>query len=342
MHNLRFLGVILAFCTPSFAFSSSGSAGCIPTPSKVSVCEGDVPFSYQGSEYKTHYQLFGDLESRFTPLVVLHGGPGLSYDYLLPFANLTEDYGIPVILYDQIGNGRSSHVPTAPVEFWTIKLFMDELSNLINYFNIQNDFSLAGHSWGTILGSEFVVQRQPKGLQHLILSDGLASNELWEESVGQLLSEFPDDVQHGFEVGLDDPPAFESAMAKFYAVHGIRLKTLPAAYLATIDWLFGPKADQTVAKLSGVITANWTIIDRIPQIKTKTLVINGKYDQSQDFVIGPFVEKLPNNEWVKFNNSSHMPFWEEPAAYLSKVGDFLTEDSISISGSVHVKIDTIV
>lgn len=55
---------------------------------------------------------------------------------------------IPVILYDQIGNGASSHWPDAPKEFWVPSLFMDELNNLTQALGISDDFDLLGQSWG--------------------------------------------------------------------------------------------------------------------------------------------------------------------------------------------------
>lgn len=72
------------------------------------------------------------------------------------------------------------------------------------------------------------------------------------------------------------------------------------------------------------ILDGWTVIDRLTAIKSKTLVINSRWDISQDFVIQPLVDKIPNVKWIKFNNSSHMPFWEERSKYFRTVGEFLS------------------
>ena len=69
----------------------------------------------------------------------------------------------------------------------------------------------------------------------------------------------------------------------------------------------------------------WSIIDRLPLIKPKTLVINGRWDISQDFVIQPLVDNIPRAKWIKFDNSSHMPFWEERDKYFQKVAKFLKD-----------------
>ena len=93
--------------------------------------EGTINFTYDGETYQTYYKLFGDLIGRTRdPIVVLHGGPGLVHDYLFPFANLATQHNFPVILYDQIGNGRSSHIKGKDPAFWTIDLFIDRSSHI--------------------------------------------------------------------------------------------------------------------------------------------------------------------------------------------------------------------
>ena len=66
------------------------------------------------------------------PLVVLHGGPGMAHDYLRRLVDLAGD-GREVIVYDQVGCGRSSHHPDAPAEHWTVDLFVDELAELVEH-----------------------------------------------------------------------------------------------------------------------------------------------------------------------------------------------------------------
>jgi len=59
-----------------------------------------------------------------------------------------DSFRIPVIFYDQIGNGESSHCSGVPKQFWTPELFMDELDNLLHALEIYEDFDLLGQSWG--------------------------------------------------------------------------------------------------------------------------------------------------------------------------------------------------
>ncbi|MGZ4596740.1 MAG: alpha/beta fold hydrolase, partial [Actinomycetes bacterium] len=71
---------------------------------------GEGYADFDGSQ--TWYRIDGDLHGADgpAPLVVLHGGPGATHDYLTPLAELARD-GRAVVLYDQLGNGRSTHHP---------------------------------------------------------------------------------------------------------------------------------------------------------------------------------------------------------------------------------------
>src|ERR1039457_2686732 len=86
---------------------------------------------------RTWYRVEGDLGTGgLAPLVVLHGGPGAAHDYLEPVADLATVNGRPCVLYDQIGCGRSQHLPEAPVDFWSVGLFRRELAALIEPLGI--------------------------------------------------------------------------------------------------------------------------------------------------------------------------------------------------------------
>ncbi|KAG6836450.1 hypothetical protein H0H93_007882 [Arthromyces matolae] len=302
-------------------FALTASYGAASTTSTPPFVDGLAPFHYQGETFQTYWKIFGSLDSGKTPLVVLHGGPGLSHDYLVPFADLTGQNNTPVILYDQLGNAKSTHLDSKPQSFWNIDLFIDELVNLLEFFNIEHSFDLAGHSWGGILAAEFVVQRNPHGLRHLIISSAPASSELMGESHMQLLQAFPKWVQVDFEAGMSDPQNFYAALQVYYAVHACTVKPLPAEYNYTLDTVFGPNGDVTVA--SATFLNGWTIIDRIHLLQVTTLLINGRADIVQDFVIVPYFENMPKVKWITFQLSSHMPFWEERESYFQVVSDFL-------------------
>ena len=109
--------------------------------------------------YQTWYRVTGDLGTGRTPLVILHGGPGCTHDYVDAFKDVAAS-GHAVIHYDQIGNGRSTHLPDKDPSFWTIGLFLDELNNLLDHLQISDNYAILGQSWGGMLGSEHAILQQ--------------------------------------------------------------------------------------------------------------------------------------------------------------------------------------
>ena len=81
----------------------------------IQIVEGRAPF--RGHE--TWYRVTGDLASGKTALFVAHGGPGCTHDYVDSFKDLAAD-GRAVVHYDQIGNGRSTHLRDKGGDFWTV------------------------------------------------------------------------------------------------------------------------------------------------------------------------------------------------------------------------------
>src|ERR1019366_8825436 len=141
---------------------------------------GVAPFR----EWETWYRVTGDLSSPKVPLVVAHGGPGCTHDYLLALAELAKD-GRAVVHYDQLGGGRSTHLADRGADFWTVDLFLDELENLLTNLGINDRYHLLGQSWGGMLGAEHGI-RQPPGLRALALSNSPASMDLWASEATKL------------------------------------------------------------------------------------------------------------------------------------------------------------
>ncbi|GJJ06650.1 hypothetical protein Clacol_000844 [Clathrus columnatus] len=304
----------------------------------TTVSEGvaDYHVPTAGKPCKTWYKVFGDLShpGHERPLVVVHGGPGSCHNYLLPISKLWDTHHIPVVLYDQIGNGNSTHLPEkkGDVSFWTEVLFRDELENLLRHLKINNDYDLLGQSWGGMLSAAFATY-QPKGLKRLIITNSPASMDLWVESSNKLRLTLPEEVQAVLdeheEAGTTDSEAYEEATQVFYKRHLCRVDPWPEELAKSFE-IMGQ--DSTVyLTMNGpnefYITGSlktWSIIDDLHKVKVPTLVINGRYDGAQDEAVFPFFNNIPKCRWVRFEGSSHLPQFEEPERFFELIGDFLT------------------
>lgn len=215
--------------------------------------EGRIPFKVPGNldiPCSTYYKVFGDLSSGAPPVVFLHGGPGGGHEYLLSFAELWPQYGLPVVLYDQIGCGASTHLPqtAGDKDFWQESLFVAELDNLIDHLKLRDGpgFHLLGQSWGGMLAVAFAA-RQPRGLQRLVLASGLASMDLSEKSIQMCRSELPIDVQRVLAKCVQEADytsqAYRDAMTVFQKTFVCRADPLPEELMLSLKHL---GEDQTV------------------------------------------------------------------------------------------------
>ena len=94
--------------------------------------------------YKYHMEVFGRPQS--TPIIVVHGGPGLDYEYLKSLKALSKDY--QVIFYDQRGTGLSPRVGTP---YPTLEQSLEDLHSIVGHFSNGGKVKLIGHSWGGTL-----------------------------------------------------------------------------------------------------------------------------------------------------------------------------------------------
>lgn len=159
--------------------------------------ELQIPYQPTGTDKPgfTYTKVVGDLSTRKKlPLIVLHGGPGSTHDYMLPLSALASS-DTPVVFYDQFGGGRSTLLPEkmGDTDFWTEDLFVKEFFNVLEYLKI-GEYDLLGHSWGGMLASR-IATGQPKGLNRLILADAPASIERFMVTANALKKHLPQDVQ---------------------------------------------------------------------------------------------------------------------------------------------------
>jgi len=311
--------------------TSTSASDNIPTSEGEMVWDQPVA----GKECKTWYKVYGDLKSGVRPFVVLHGGPGVTSDYLTNFSDLTLKSGIPVVLYDQVGNGLSTHFPEkmGDTKFWTEDLFLDELKRLLDHLGIYGDYDLLGHSWGGMLGARHAV-RQPGGLKHLVIASSPASSKLWMEAQEVLRRKLPQDVQDALDScekeGKTDSKEYQDAVQIYYSRFLCTINPMPEALQKSFGWM---EKDPTVYHtmngpsefyMTGPIK-DWTIVDDAHKITVPVLLVNGWKDEAADSCVYPFFKLVPRVRWIQFADSSHMAHFEEREKFFQVVGLFLLE-----------------
>jgi proline-specific peptidase len=258
------------------------------------------------------------------PLVCLHGGPGSTHNYFAPLDRLA-DGGRAVVLYDQLGCGRSDR--PSDVE-WSLQVFLDELAALRDALRLER-IHLLGTSWGGMLALEHALSGYG-GLTSLVLSSTLASTEEWVAATTRLRAELPPDVvavlDRHEQAGTFGDPEYERALAAFDDRHFYRgpkprpeLERMAAergrdVYRAMV----GPNEWTPTGRLR-----DWDVRARLGEIDVPTLVLRGRHDMSTQEVSATLARGIADAREVVFEDSSHTPVLEESERYLAVVGDFL-------------------
>jgi L-proline amide hydrolase len=224
-------------------------------------------------------------------------------------------------------------MPERGGDFWTVDLFLRELDSLLEYLGVKDRYHLLGQSWGGMLGAEHALRR-PAGLRSLVISNSPASMELWVKGTTRLRGELPDDVRDALDRheadGTIDDPAYLSATRAFYDRHVCRVVPNPPEVVKTDELrdedptvyhtMNGPNEFYCIGTLR-----DWSVVNEVHDIVAPTLIISGSFDEATPEAVQPFADNIPGARWEILGNSSHMPFVEEPEAYLTLVEGFLAE-----------------
>lgn len=205
------------------------------------ITEGYVNFEVPSIDKMCHtyYKIIGTLKPGVRPFIALHGGPGCNSEYLEILSDITRDRQIPLVLYDQIGGGLSTHLPekAGDTTFWTIQLFIDELNNLLRKLGIT-EYDLLGHSWGGTLAVSHAIQ-QPPWLRNLILFSCDASTQLLEKGQVELRARLPKEVREALEKYEEDgeaTPEYRKAKEYYKKHHMCTLDPMPEAIVRAFQW----------------------------------------------------------------------------------------------------------
>ncbi|KAK1996821.1 proline-specific peptidase [Colletotrichum falcatum] len=307
----------------------------------LEVKEGEAPFPHPSippsSHPRTYYRVLGDLSSSAVPVVVLDGGPGIPHGYLAPLFNryhaLTQT---PVVLYDQIGCGRSTRFPSriGDEDFWAIDLFVAELENLLAHLGVER-FDLYGHSWGAMLGAVVATPSSSPlafRLRRLVLASGPASMELWGRAQRAWLEGMPEPVrraiEHADRDGDYESGEYKDAVLEYYKLYLCRVWPFPDALAEALGEMEkDPTVYSTMCGPSEItITGNLRDYDWVEKsrgIKVPTLLVHGEFDEASDLVVEPWFQNIRKAKWVTISDGGHCVHLEQLEKYAGVLKSFL-------------------
>jgi proline iminopeptidase len=276
---------------------------------------------------KIWYGISGSKESSETPLIVIHGGPGMSHSYLYPLTDLADKR--QVIFYDQLDAGLSER-PNNPVN-WRISRFLLEVDDLRESLNLDR-VAIFGNSWGGTIAASYAA-KNPAGLERLVLSSPLLNTDLWLSDNKTHRENLPPEVlsvmRQCEKEGQESSQEYRDSVEVFYARHFCRSDPWPDYVMDSMNALnetcyagmWGPNE----FTCNGLLR-NYDGLAELGIIQTPTLVTCGEFDEATPASCKTFVSLIPEAQYAEFDNASHLTFVDSRKNYIETLRKFLRSD----------------
>lgn len=264
------------------------------------------------------------------PVVVLHGGPDLDYQYLLPELDRLAG-GCRVVYYDQRGRGRSAH-GVRPGDV-TLESEIDDLEHVRRHFGLES-MAILGHSWGGLLALEY-ASRHPERLTHLVLMNTAPATQedssLMREHLARLRPAADADAMRA----AADTPAFRAGEldveADYYRLHYRPTCPDPEVLDRLMPRLranFSPERVLLARAIEDrLYSQTWGVpgYDVLARLKAHvpTLVLHGAHDFVPIELAAHVTDAIPGARLVVLPGCGHFSYLEDPEQVVRRVGDFL-------------------
>lgn len=258
-------------------------------------------------------------DARRPPLVVLHGGPSIPSNYLLPIVNGVTDR--TVIFYDQFGCGKSSRPSNAKQQPFSIDLMVEHLNLMISKQWGLQKYHLLGHSFGGILAYEFLAslsESDRAACRSLILASAPTSARIIQEE-SKILYRTVNGLSEDYDESLDDPVTRKSHAETFHQTYECRLAQPPLAFIDAMAQA-GPPAWRGIPAIS-----NYQAQRKLSNVPC--LLLRGEYDFCSEKCMDGWNDLLldPTPEKKILTNCSHYGMLEDEQQYGKAITEFLLQ-----------------
>ncbi|HZQ24899.1 MAG TPA: proline iminopeptidase-family hydrolase [Terriglobales bacterium] len=321
--------------------------------SAPSFAQGKIPRSSRSASASVYFTQEGFVDAngvfiyylsfgRGEPFMIVHGGPGASHDYFLPYLlPLARHHRL--IFIDERGSGRSQKLedPTG----YTVENMVEDVEMVRKALGLGK-MSLLGHSYGGVLAEAYALKYQ-QNLSHLILGSTFCStkamNQVFQRMKEKMSPELRERIDKMESEGLfgHGKPYEQNRYTDDYMVAAWGDGYFPYLYQSHPDPNYDPVDNGKMSwdlyrEMWGshgefVIDGNLKSVeytDRLATIKVPTLIIAGDHDESDPSMSQTMHAKIAGSKLVILPKSGHMTFVDQPGMFLKSVDDFLSASKL--------------
>ncbi|MDQ5891120.1 MAG: proline iminopeptidase [Candidatus Dependentiae bacterium] len=261
------------------------------------------------------------------PIVMLHGGPGMTHDYLVQgLKRLAESYTL--FFFDQRGCGLSRD-ETMTSETVNLATYVQDIEVLRAHFGLEKIMVL-GHSWGGFLAMHYAAT-YPERVEKLILVGPLPMSYegcvAFEAECVKRLASYQKElemVSMSPTYAAGEPEVVEQYYRILFRIYFHNAKRVQELELHVRD-------RETVMRWRTVeeiftktfFAEPFDVHHNLKNITARTLFVHGDFDP----IVPTFVETMSrlvaNSEYVLIKKCGHFPWLEQPRAFFAAVLTFL-------------------
>lgn len=296
---------------------------------ETGVRTGGVKLITIDGKYKVWTKRFGNGNIK---VLLLHGGPAMTHEYLECFESFLPQEGIEFYEYDQLGSYYSDQPKDSSL--WRTERFVEEVEQVRKGLGLDQ-FYLLGHSWGGILATEYALKYQDH-LAGLIISNMTASIPrygAYNKKVlrPQMRKSLVDSLESFENKGdLQNPVYTDLVMREFYNKHICRIPLaewpdpLNRAFKHLNPEIYVMMQGPSEFKVGGRLL-QWDRWNDMKNIRVPTLCIGAKYDTMDPKDMEEMSKMVQKGSYLFCPEGSHCCMWDDQAHYFPGLIGFLKE-----------------
>jgi proline iminopeptidase len=330
-------GLCIAFSAAAFANTAcpqtpESKTGTTPSSPVYAVSEGYV----DANGLLLYYKSVG----RGAPLVIVHGGPGASHDYFLPYL-LPLARTNRLIFLDERGSGRSTKLEDP--RGYTVENMVEDTEAVRLALGLGK-ITLLGHSYGGALAQAYALKYQ-NNLTHLILASTWSStaelNKLFVKMKEKMAPELRERIEKMEAAGIfgNGKPYEQRRYTAEYMIAAWGEGYFPYLYQNRPDPNYDAVANGVMSwdlyrEMWGqhgefVVDGNLKSVEytgRLATIKVPTLILVGDHDECDPVLSKAMQEKIAGSKLVVVPKAGHMTFVDQTEMVVRTIGDFVRGD----------------
>jgi len=269
-------------------------------------------------------------------VLLLHGGPGVTHEYLESFDSFFPQEGFEYYYYDQLGSYYSDQ-PT-DTSLWHLDRFVEEVEQVRKALNLNKDnFYLLGQSWGGILGLQYALKYQ-EHLKGLVIANMMASIPAYNQYAHEVLGpELPPEVLKKIDAyeaagEFANEEYLELINKHYYPKHVLRmpLKEWPEPVNRCFkhinyDIYLQMQGPSEFGIAGNPNLVDWDVTKDLPKITVPTLSIGAQHDTMDPEHMKWIATQVKNGRSLHCPNGSHIAHFDDQEVYFQGLAKFIND-----------------